>query len=80
MDPVRMKTPAGAAASPTVGANYRRVDEKDAMGWLKLGPMDSGGSGEGGRAEEHTRCTQVQGPREEVKPLLLLVCLNMISV
>ena len=46
-----MNTPAGAAASPTVDANCRRVDKTDAMGWLELGPMDSGGSGEGGRAE-----------------------------
>ena len=50
-----MKTPADAARGPTVGANCRGVDETDAMGWLKLGPMDSGGSGEGGRAEEHAR-------------------------
>ena len=45
--------------------------------------MDARGFGEGLCAEEHTRedehthtrFTQVRGPREEVKPLLLLVCL-----
>ena len=42
-DPVRMNTPAGAAAGPTVGANCRRGVTTDAMGWLNLGPMDTGG-------------------------------------
>ena len=79
-EPVRMNTPASAAAGPTVGANYRRGELIDAMGWLELGPMDAVGTGEGlcvglrtQRTRTHTRFTQVQGPREEVKPLLLLV-------
>ena len=46
---------------------------------LSLGPMDARGFEEGlctekhTREDEHTRFTQVRGPREEVKPLLLLV-------
>src|SRR5664279_3856918 len=43
MDPVRMKTPASAAAGPTVGANCRGGVTADAIGWLELGPMDAGG-------------------------------------
>src|SRR5664279_5007995 len=54
-DPVRMKTPASAAAGPTVGANCRGGVTADAMGWLMLGPMDAGGAGEGRCAKEHTR-------------------------
>ena len=53
-------------------------------GRLKLGPMDAVGTGEGWcvelhtrKAQTHTRFTQIQGPREEVNPLLLLVCLYM---
>ena len=79
-DPVRMNTPASAAGGPTVGTNYRRGEQTDAMGRLKLGPMDAVRTGEGlcaglrtQRTQTHTRFTQVQGPREEVKPLLLLV-------
>ena len=58
----------------------RRGELTDAMGWLKLGLMDAVGTGEGWcvelhtrKTQKHTRFTQVQGPREEVKPLLLLV-------
>ena len=58
----------------------RRGKWTDAMGWLELGAMDAVGTGEGWSVElrtwktqGHTRFTQVQGPREEVKPLLLLV-------
>ena len=47
MEPVRMKTPASAAAGPTVGANCRGGNTADAIGWLMLGPMDAGGTGEG---------------------------------
>ena len=75
-----METPASAAAGPTVGANCYRGEQTDAIGWLKLGPMDTGGTGERWCVElrtrntqAHTGYTQVQGPREEVKPLLLLV-------
>ena len=75
-----METPASAAAGPMVGSNYRRGEQTDAIGWLKLGPIDAGGTGEGWcvglrtrNTRTHTRFTQVQGPREEVKPLLLLV-------
>ena len=46
--------------------------------------MDTGGTGEGWcvklrtrTTQADTRSTQVQGPREEVKPLLLLVYLYM---
>ena len=46
-DPVRMNTPAGAAAGPTVGANCRRVDKTDPTGRFMLGPMDAVESGEG---------------------------------
>ena len=44
--------------------------------------MDAGGTGEGlymeytHKVHEHAQSTQVQDPREEVKPLLLLVCLD----
>ena len=38
---------ASAAAGPTVGANCRRGEQTDAMGRLKLGPMDASGFGEG---------------------------------
>ena len=79
-EPVRLKIPASAAVGPTVDANCRRGEQTDAMGWLMLGPMDTVGTGEGlcvglrtQRTRTHTRFTQVQGPREEVKPLLLLV-------
>ena len=79
-DPVRMNTPASTAAGPTVGANCRRGEQTDAIGWLKLGPMDAVGTGEGlcaglctQRTQTQTRFTKVQGPREELKPLLLLV-------
>jgi hypothetical protein len=52
------------------------------MGRLKLrsicpGGSEGGGDGEGemeNTSEHDTRFTQVQGPCEEVKPLLLLVC------
>ena len=81
-----MKTPASAAAGPTVGANCRGGITADAIGWLMLGPMDAGGTGEECCANEHmqdhtehTRITQVQGPREEVKPLLLLVSLSVLT-
>ena len=37
MDPVRIKTPASAAASPTVGANCRGGVKADAIGWLEIG-------------------------------------------
>ena len=55
----------------------------DAIGWLKLGPMDAGGTGRDTALQsasgsyEHIRFTQVQGPREEVKPLLLPVSLSV---
>ena len=47
--------------------------------------MDAGGSGEGLRGVNHakkgdTGSTQVQGPREEVTPLLLPVCWNITKV
>ena len=77
--PIRMETPASAATGPTVGANCRHGEQTDAWGRLKLGPMDTGGTGEEWcvelhtRSKAHTRSTQVQGPREEAKPLLLLV-------
>ena len=87
MEPVRNITPASAAACPTVGANCRGGITADAIGWLMLGPMDVGGTGEGFCANEqiqdhtkHTRITQVQGPHEEVKPLLLHVSLCIICV
>src|SRR5664279_3032165 len=81
MDPVRMKTPASAAAGPTVGANCRGGVTADAIGWLKLGAdgrwrypgRDSALKSAHGRHKKNTRCTQVQDPREEVKPLLLPV-------
>ena len=54
--------------------------QTDAIGRLILGPMDAGGTGEGRcvwrrtRKDTNThRFTQVQGSREEIKPLLLLV-------
>ena len=47
MEPVRMNTPASAAACPTVGANCRGGNTADAIGWLMLGPMDAGDTGEG---------------------------------
>ena len=78
MDPVRMNTPASAAAGPTVGANCRRGEQTYAMGRLMLGP-NGRWRHRGGimrritHKHTHTRFTQVQGPREEVKPLLLLV-------
>ena len=53
MTPVRMETPASAAAGPTVGANCRGGVTADAIGWLMLGPMDAGGTGEGARKSEH---------------------------
>ena len=78
--PVRMETLASAAAGPTVGANYHHGEQTDAIGWLKLEPMDADGTGEEWcvelrtrKTQAHTRFTQVQGPRKEVKPLLLLV-------
>jgi hypothetical protein len=37
MDHVRMKTPAGAAAGPTVGANCHHGEKREAMGRLKFG-------------------------------------------
>ena len=55
MDPVRMNTPASAAAGPTVGANCRRGETTDAMGRLKLGPMDAGDTGEGLCVGTHTQ-------------------------
>jgi hypothetical protein len=72
-----------------VGANCRGLITADAIGWLELGPeWTLEEPGEGKRGEDHTRkdtknshkhtqtpgFTQVQGPREEVRPLLLLVC------
>ena len=59
--------------------HYRRGEQTDAMGRLMLGPMDADGTGEGlcvgihTNSHTHTQFTQVQGPREEVKPVLLLV-------
>ena len=47
MESVRMITPASAAAGPTVGANCRGGITADAIGWLRVGPMDAGGSGRG---------------------------------
>ena len=49
------------------------------MGRLKFGPMDASGTGEGlcvgilTNTHTRTRFTLVRGPREEVKPLLLLL-------
>ena len=57
-DPVRMKTPASAAAGPTVGANSRGGVTADAIGWLEIGPMDSGGTGEGLYVGIRTQRTQ----------------------
>ena len=78
--PVRMETPASAAVDPTVGAKCRRGKQTDAIGWLELGP-NGRWRNRGGMVrrimhtytQTHTCFTQVQGPREEVKPLLLLV-------
>ena len=53
-DPVRMKTPASVAAGPTVGANCRGGITEDAIDRLTLGPMDTGGTGEGWRIGIHT--------------------------
>jgi hypothetical protein len=53
-DPVRMKTPASAAAGPMVGANCRGGVTAVAMGRLKAGMMDTGGSGEGRCSKDHT--------------------------
>ena len=61
----------------------RRGEQTDAIRRLKLGPMDAGDTGEGLCVGSHTqththtrtRFTQVRGPREEVKPLLLLLVL-----
>ena len=79
-----MKTPASIAAGPMVGANCHAGIAAVAIGWLKLGPMGAGGIREGYCAEErirdHTNTrenTQVQGPCEEVKPLLLPVSLSL---
>jgi hypothetical protein len=45
-DPVRILTPASAAAGPTVGANCRGGVTADAMGMAKLwGRWDAGGPG-----------------------------------
>lgn len=78
MGHVRMSTPAGVSTCPTVGANCRGGVMADAMGRLKLGagwtPEDPGREDALESAHRRTqRSTQVQGPREEVKPLLLLV-------
>ena len=89
MEPVRMKTPASAAASPTVGANCRGGVTTDAMGWLKCGAgwtlLAPGRASTLESVHEthtthtdthrHTRFTQVRGPRVEVTPLLLPVSL-----
>ena len=50
-----MKTPANAAAGPTVGANCRCGETTDAMGRLKLGPMDASDTGEGLCVGIHTQ-------------------------
>ena len=78
--PVRMETPDSATAGPTVGANCRRGEQTDAIGWqvrgrwtLLVPVRDSALKNAHGRHKMNTRYTQVQGPREEVKPLLLLV-------
>ena len=72
--------PASATASPTVGANCRRGEQQMPMGRLKFGGRwtleDSGRDYV--RESTHEKInthgfTQVRGPREEVKPLLLLV-------
>jgi hypothetical protein len=86
-DPVRIKTPASAAAGPMVGANCHGGVTAVAMGRLKLGPMDAGGSGRGIGVVEtvhkethkqhnttNTRDYPGSGPLCKVKPLLLLVC------
>ena len=57
MTPVQIETPASAAAGPTVGANCRGGVTADAMGWLELGPMDAGGTGEGARKSERMQHT-----------------------
>ena len=80
IEPVRMKTPASAATDPTVGANCRGGITADAIGWLELG-ADGRWRHRGGFVRRNTYAkytnthgfTQVQGPREEVRPLLLPV-------
>jgi hypothetical protein len=54
MNPVRIRTPAGTTAGPTVGANCRRGESTDAMGWLKLGPICTRESEEGRMEIEFT--------------------------
>ena len=90
MEPVRMNTPASASDCPTVGANCRGGVTTDAMGWLKCGAgwtllapgrastLESVLNEECNthtNTHEHTRFTQVRGPRVEVTPLLLPVSL-----
>ena len=79
-EPVRIKTPASVAAGPMVGDNCRGGITADAIGWLEFG-ADGRWRYRGGMVHRNThteilkdtQSTQVQGPREEVKPLLLLV-------
>jgi hypothetical protein len=54
-DSVRMNTTASAAAGPMICANCHRGEQTNAMGWLKLGEMDTGGI-RGGRThrDAHT--------------------------
>jgi hypothetical protein len=58
----------------------RRGETTYATGWLKWGRLYTGGSGRGKARRDRAqstllthRATQVQGPREEVTPLLLHV-------
>ena len=56
MEPVRMKTPASAAACPTVGANCRGGVTADAIGMAKCGAGRTlEVSGEGLHAEKRAR-------------------------
>jgi len=83
MDPVRMKTPASAAAGPTVGANCRGGVTADAIGWLEIGA--DGRWRYPGREDAQASTliktqarTQVQGSPIEIKPLLLLLeCITL---
>ena len=56
MEPVRMKTPASAAACPTVGANCRGGVTADAIGMAKCGAVRTlEAFGEGLHAEKRAR-------------------------
>ena len=75
-----MKTPASAAAGPTVGANCRGCVTADAIGWLKMWgrwTLEDPGRActhEHAHKEHNTHgFTQVRGSREEITPLLLPV-------